>query len=302
MLRDTIVPLVLLGGLVLIIAFAASSIWPAAEVSPYDPEIAAMVGEIDEAALYRTTYDLQNFSTRLYPSEGNRRAGTYIHDRLAEIPGLEVATSDDEFRNIIATLPGSGTASDETVIVGAHYDSESKDEGQAPGATDNGCGVAIVLELARVMSERRYDRTLVFACWNGGEQGMQGSFAFVADAAKSGRRIPLYLNFDAGYRDLSGTSVLDINSYGAAGPMADAMNAYNEMYGIDLTLTHDKKQGTSDHTPFKVNRYPALDLVMGNYQEVNTAGDTVDLVSLSYAKRLAQLGLVILAETAGVSG
>ena len=60
-------------------------------------------------------------------------------------------------------MVGKDNASQEVFIVGAHYDSDSSDPEHAPGSTDNGCGVAAVLELARVMSTHTYNHTLVFA-------------------------------------------------------------------------------------------------------------------------------------------
>jgi Zn-dependent M28 family amino/carboxypeptidase len=51
----------------------------------------------------------------------------------------------------------------------AHYDSVSSDPARAPGATDNTCGVAIVVELARVMSQHQFNHTIAFALWNSEE-------------------------------------------------------------------------------------------------------------------------------------
>jgi hypothetical protein len=53
-------------------------------------------------------------------------------------------------RNIAVTIPSRSTAGAETVVVGAHYDSA----GDAPGANDNGSGVAALLELARLLKGR----------------------------------------------------------------------------------------------------------------------------------------------------
>jgi hypothetical protein len=53
-------------------------------------------------------------------------------------------------RNISITIePVSADASTETIVVGAHYDSA----GLAPGANDNGTGVAAVLELSRLLTD-----------------------------------------------------------------------------------------------------------------------------------------------------
>ncbi len=82
--------------------------------------------------------------------------------------------------NVIGVLPG---ASDERVIVSAHYDST---DGSCPGADDNATGVAGVLETARVMATASLDRTLVVACWDEEEDGLIGSDAYAARAKQSG--------------------------------------------------------------------------------------------------------------------
>src|SRR5437763_17118408 len=45
----------------------------------------------------------------------------------------------------------------------------------APGADDDASGVAAVMEMARVMSKRNWDATLVFIAVAGEEQGLFGS-------------------------------------------------------------------------------------------------------------------------------
>jgi PKD repeat protein len=270
--------------------------------SSYDPVIASMLADLDEDALYWTTYDLQNFTTRSFGTRGNLEAATYIHDRLAAIDGLEVAFTDGDYRNVIATLPGTGAASEETIVVGAHYDSDSYDRDHAPGATDNGCGVAIVLELARIMSEHRYGKTIVFAFWNAEEDGMQGSRAYAINASDSGRAIPYYLNYDAAYYDPDDEFVLDITHDDASLPLAEAMSEANAAYGIGLALTFNENPGSSDHTSFRDVGYPILDLyILDTYEQYHTPEDTVEIVSLPYARRIGNLGLALLAETAGLS-
>ncbi len=65
-----------------------------------------------------------------------------------------------EVRNIEVEVKGGAGAS-EIVIVGAHYDSVAG----APGANDNGSGVAALLELARQMRGSRPERTLRFVAF-----------------------------------------------------------------------------------------------------------------------------------------
>jgi Zn-dependent M28 family amino/carboxypeptidase len=82
---------------------------------------------------------------------GNVEAASYLYNRLSNISGLSVEYQGD-YKNIVATLPGVDPTSNATYILGAHYDSFSSNLSDSPGATDDGGGVAIVLEFARIMS------------------------------------------------------------------------------------------------------------------------------------------------------
>ncbi len=89
--------------------------------------------------------------------------------------------------NVIATL--HGTASPERVyVVTGHLDSRVTDVmdfvSDAPGADDDGSGVACVLELARVFATHQFPGTIVFATVAGEEQGLYGS-AFMANSFKA---------------------------------------------------------------------------------------------------------------------
>lgn len=265
----------------------------------YDPGIAAMLSEINESELQNTTHDLQNFSTRAYGTDGNREAGEYLSERLAAIPGLEVEFQGGDIRNIVATLPGSDTASDGVVVVGAHYDSRSLDPGRAPGATDNGCGVAIVLELARVMSGHSFDRTVEFAFWNGEEVGRLGSADYAVDVAAP---IVLYLNYDSSCYDPLNRSVLDIVYDEQSGDIAALMADCNTRYSMNFTLTENVHSCTSDHVSFRDRGYPAVTTHSEEHGPAHTPDDTVDHVSSGYAARNARLGLAVLAEVAGFRG
>jgi putative aminopeptidase FrvX len=164
--------------------------------SVQDSVIAEMISKIDESEIYNTVYSLQNFTTRIYGYSGNTEAATYLYDRLDNISRLGVEYQGS-YMNIIATLHGNDTTSNATYMVGAHYDSTSSNQSNAPGATDNGGGVGIVLELARVMSQYRFNHTLKFALWNAEENGVLGSNDYVKYAYSNELNISLYVNFDS---------------------------------------------------------------------------------------------------------
>ena len=92
-----------------------------------------------------------------------------------KVTGTDVMES-----NVLGEIPGTDKA-DEKVMFGAHIDSWHA----ATGATDNGAGTAVMLEVARILSETikttgiRPRRTLQLALWSGEEQGLLGSIAHV---------------------------------------------------------------------------------------------------------------------------
>ncbi|HZD43144.1 MAG TPA: M20/M25/M40 family metallo-hydrolase, partial [Methanomicrobiales archaeon] len=195
----------------------------------------------------------------------------------------------------------SDPASDAIIIVGAHYDSTSRDSLSAPGATDNGCGVAIVLELARVMSQHRYNHTLMFAFWNAEENRLRGSRAYAEQAAAHSTNISLYLNYDAACYDPYDRHLLDIAYNDRAGGVARLISPYNTLYGTDLALRYDAGDtSSSDHKSFWSHGYPSIAVHSELYGPVHTAEDTVDKASFSYAERNARLGVSVLTDLAGL--
>ncbi len=90
----------------------------------------------------------------------------------------EVQFHDEDVNayNILADIPGTDR-SGEYVMAGAHLDSWVASD----GAQDNAAGSAVVMEAARILTQLgvRPKRTIRFALWNGEEQGLLGSLAYV---------------------------------------------------------------------------------------------------------------------------
>lgn len=90
------------------------------------------------------------------------RAGEYIARQFASAGYtpvfLDYSTQSTLVRNIEAVRPGSR---DETLVVGAHYDSVPG----SPGANDNGSGVAAMLVIARLMAQCQLARTVRFVAF-----------------------------------------------------------------------------------------------------------------------------------------
>jgi hypothetical protein len=168
---------------------------------PVDPELRAILREIDQHRIQATIEKLAAFGTRHTlssqddPVRGIGAARDWIFQELsayAEKSGGRMTVEKQSFiqpvssripvptpiTNVIATLKGD-TSPARIYVVTGHYDSRVTDvldfTSDAPGADDDASGVAVVLELARVLATRHSEATLVFAAVAGEEQGLYGS-------------------------------------------------------------------------------------------------------------------------------
>lgn len=86
------------------------------------------------------------------------------------------------------------------IIIGAHIDSRGGDPldttRDAPGANDDGSGVALVLEAARILSKEHFDATIVYAIFSGEEQGLWGGVLLADTAKERGWQVSAMLNND----------------------------------------------------------------------------------------------------------
>ncbi|MGH9442652.1 MAG: M28 family peptidase [Thermoanaerobaculia bacterium] len=102
-------------------------------------------------------------------------------------------------RNILARLPGRDERG--AVVLSAHSDSVEA----GPGASDDGLGVACVLEIARILRSRpAARRPVLFLIDDGEEQGLLGAEAFAATARADD--VSAVVNLEA--RGTSGASLL----------------------------------------------------------------------------------------------
>ena len=103
--------------------------------------------------------------------------------------------------NVVGEIRGSATP-EEFVVVGAHLDSW----GLGDGALDNGCNVALVIDLARQMKRLGLtpQRTVRFALFNGEEQGLYGSLGYTLTHAGELDRTVMASSYDIGSGRIGG--------------------------------------------------------------------------------------------------
>jgi Peptidase family M28 len=175
-----------------------------------DATLRALLARVDERRIEATVRRLVAFGTRHTlstqddPVRGIGAARDWIFGELqrsAAASGGRMTVAKQTFTqpaggriptptvitNVIATLRGS-TSPDRIYVVTGHYDSRVSDVlnavADAPGADDDASGVAVVLELARVLAGHPSEATIVLAAVAGEEQGLFGS-AFMAAQLKA---------------------------------------------------------------------------------------------------------------------
>ncbi|SNS73164.1 M28 family metallopeptidase [Sphingopyxis indica] len=116
--------------------------------------------------------------------------------------------------DVLAIQKGTGEP-DRVIIIAGHIDSRVSDvmdaESDAPGANDDGSGTALVLEAARILSQRPHRATIVYALLSGEEQGLWGGELLARHARDEGWHVAAMLNNDivGGTRGTDGAIVED---------------------------------------------------------------------------------------------
>jgi Zn-dependent M28 family amino/carboxypeptidase len=249
-----------------------------------------VLDRVDEKELRKTVQELEAFGDRSVGSQGNRTVADYLSKRLSGL-GLVVLFQGNSQRNVVALLKGTNAAPREVLMVGAHYDSAKK----SPGATDNGAGVAIVLEQARLLRDQQFPYDIKFAFWNAEETGGHGSKAYVKEAVEKKEELSFYLNYDSVGFD-SGQSLLDLMYNSHSEKIAKQVTELNTRYQLGYTITQNTKTCFSDHRPFWDAGFCAMMLHCSDHGPAHTTKDTADKVSYPYARKNAQLGLIILTQ------
>lgn len=247
-----------------------------------DPEIAAAISDIVQAPLQTKVQTLQDFVTRHSQRDGGLQASFWIRDQFLSYGYTDVSlhSYNSWNDNVVCVKPGA-VYPDEIFVIGAHYDSiNPANNANAPGADDNASGSVAVMEVARVLADVELERTIVFICFSGEEEGLVGSDAWAEQAANSGMNLIGMVNLDMiCYRAAGDSEDLDIIANGASEPMAElafeAIDAYvPELNAVEGFLT----SGTSDHASFWAHGFRAIFLFedSGNYSPyIHTANDRV---------------------------
>ncbi len=277
----------------------------------------AVIAKVDGARLKATMETLTAFGTRWSQSAKLVEARDFIRQQFigfgydaSRIKLVEYRLPNGTVGHSVLCLPEQ--LNQGFILIGAHYDSISQTQAtsatSAPGADDDGSGIAVVLEAARIFANTGLKRGVMFAAFGGEEQGLFGSQA-VADLAASERwAIDVMLNLDmvAHVDQARPTNIVVEYDQGNADPRNDAAA---KAFGLQMAqLVADYTSMTVEHTniwssdymPFEAKGYPCIGLYDGGADApfYHSTNDTMAAVNLPRLTEVAGLVCAFVASVA----
>jgi hypothetical protein len=314
-------------------------------------DVPAFVAQLDAPRMYATVEKLVSFGTRhtlsdtVSTTRGIGAARRWIFDELTRYAAASngrmtvayqssmqqsVRTHDTpvEMINVVATIRGTSDA-DRIYLATGHYDSINSDvmnaTADAPGADDDASGVAVIMELARVLSQHPLDATVMLAAVQGEEQGLLGSRGLAEEAAAKKWDLEGMITNDivggiaggAGDIDNRTVRIFSANPKGAGEGSArhwarfvrDGVRRWLPNVNARLIYRLDRFGRSGDHVPFFERGFPAIRFTEANedykreHQTVRVEkgveyGDLPRFVSPDYLRLVASVNAVALVTAA----
>lgn len=294
--------------LVLFAGFFVLLIWLGDIVAPYiAPYVRAVLparGEtFDGGAAFEHLQAQIAFGPRPTGSEANRQVADYVMAHLAEL-GWQVETQEFTYhgvsaRNIIARA-GRGPVA----IIGAHYDTRRQadndpdpDLRQEPvlGANDGASGVAVLLELARVLDQKQLAHEVWLTFFDAEDNGRLDGWDFIAGSTHMANTLDIRPEMVV-VVDMIGDADQQIyQEQTSTGGLVDRIWDIAADLGYDTYFIPAKKYSMiDDHTPFLQLGIPAVDLIDFDYPYWHTMQDTLDKTSPASLERVGRVLEVLL--------
>jgi len=191
--------------------------------------------------------------------------------------------------NIIANPPGPSARAAEHIVLAAHYDSVPA----GPGMSDDGTGVATILEIARAVRNERFDNRVTFLIDDGEESGLLGAEAFEADPDLA-RSVAFVINMEA--RGTTGPAFLFETSRNNRWMLPDIARALPRPIGSSFFVTiYDLLPNDTDLTVFKRDGKAGLNLAyIGNVAHYHTRLDNLAHANATVIQQRGDQALALL--------
>lgn len=188
-------------------------------------------------------------------------------------------------RNIIFSVgPESGPA----ILAAAHYDSVAA----APGASDDGIGISVWLEIARTLSREQLTRRVIFLFSDGEEPGLLGAYSFGNDDPLMGE-VDALVNLEA--RGSRGPAIF----FETNQPNADAVDAFAVApRPIANSVMADVYALLSNSSDVTALTRPGLDIlniaVLDGLEDYHTPQDSITSQDLRSVQHMGDVALSVI--------
>ena len=305
-----------------------------------------IAGNLKKLEAFGTRGDFSDTTSKV---RGIGAARQWIYDEFRSYsPKLEVAFDsyqvkkqgriwrDVELMNVVAVLPGT-TQPEKRIVISGHYDSlniirragapapggeesavvgmdnEKSADAIAPGVSDDASGTSAVMELARVMSQYKFEKTIVFVAFAGEEIGLVGASLMAEKAKLEKQQIEAVLNNDIIGNDVGGdgqTANRLVNVYSddpndspsraLARYVKETAERYVPGMKANPIFRADRFGRGGDHTPFAANGFAAVRFTtpVENLGAQHSERDTFDKASPSYTAMVAKVNAAAAASLA----
>ncbi len=208
----------------------------------------------------------------------------YIPDTRISME-IRLTYSYKDTYNVMGFLKGEDST--QTLVIGAHYDTEGAGSGIiSAGADDNASGVSTVLEIARLCGRKdEYVCNLLFIAFGAEELRNIGSRRFMANLPQCAGRIKAMLNFD-----MVGRLTNDILYICQAQSAKEWESELREISLRDLDIRFGPNRSATDSGTFHEAGIPVLWFYTGPHRD-NRARDELDSINISGMERIVQYSL-----------
>ena len=207
-------------------------------------------------------------------------------------------------RNVIGYLNNNAA---QTIVLGAHYDHlgfgmdhnslDPNPKGKIHnGADDNASGTAGILELARVLSNKKskLNFNIIFCLFSGEEFGLVGSKKLIEQQKFDSTNIKYMFNFDMIGRMNDSSKALLVMGYGTSPEWGKIVPGSNR----EFHLRYDSAGiGPSDYTSFYLQNIPVLGFFTGQHSDYHKPTDDVEKINFKDEVKILEFVLRIIHET-----
>jgi hypothetical protein len=237
------------------------------------------------------------FGSRPTGSDASRQTAAYILQTLEDY-GWETETRPFVYQGVEGqNLVGrAGLRSGPVYIFGAHYDTRRQADqdpmtpsAPVPGANDGASGVAVLLELARVIDREALDGEVWLVFFDAEDNGRLDGWEYAAGSRIFVQGLEVVPEY-AVIVDMVGDTNQDIYLEGNSDPVLRAhlwAIAAGLGYGSSI-IAQPRHSLLDDHMPFLEAGIPAVDIIDFDYPSWHTTQDTLDKVSAQSLERVGR--------------